>query len=138
MMSFFTFEIVLYIQRITKLCYLLRELLNCAIYEENYSIVLYIKRITKLCYILRELLSCAIYLDWFGCMVFNATFNNISVISWQSLYIQIGFVVWCLMPLSTIFQLYRDYIFRDLLYIITILNINYSVLYMFIIKSWFK
>jgi hypothetical protein len=26
-----------------------------------------------------------IYLDGLGCMVFNATFNNISVISWQSL-----------------------------------------------------
>ena len=38
-----------------------------------------------------------------------------------------GLVVWCLMPLSTIFQLYRGYIFRDLLYIITILKINYSV-----------
>ena len=59
-------------------------------------------------------------------MVFNVTFNNISVISWRSvllqmceylqettnyLYTDIIFnfnrVLWCSTPLSTIFQLYR-------------------------------
>jgi len=27
------------------------------------------------------------WFDWFGFMVFNATFNNISVISWRSVFI---------------------------------------------------
>jgi hypothetical protein len=49
-------------------------------------------------------------------MVFNATFNNTSVISWQSVLVVEETAVsrenheniidglWCLMPLSTIFQ----------------------------------
>jgi formate-dependent nitrite reductase membrane component NrfD len=46
-----------------------------------------------------------IWLVWL--MVFNTTFNNISVISWRSILLVCLFVWWCLMPLSTIFQLYR-------------------------------
>jgi len=37
--------------------------------------------------------------------VFNATFSNISVISWRSVVEGVG--LWCLMPLSAIFQLYH-------------------------------
>jgi hypothetical protein len=35
-------------------------------------------------------------------MVFNATFNNISVISWQSVLLVevLGLFLWCLMPLK--------------------------------------
>ena len=46
-------------------------------------------RFTLFCksfYHLHHLVSTLIFLDevWFGFMVFNATFNNISVISWRS------------------------------------------------------
>jgi hypothetical protein len=44
---------------------------------------------------------------WFGFMVFNTAFNNISVISWWSVLLVEETGLWCLMPLSTIFQLYR-------------------------------
>ena len=43
-------------------------------------------------------------------LMFNATYNNISVIPWQSallLETPEGVELWCLMPLSTMFQLYR-------------------------------
>jgi hypothetical protein len=43
--------------------------------------------------------------EWGRVMVFNATFSNISVISWQSVVKGVG--LWCLMPLSAIFQLYH-------------------------------
>jgi hypothetical protein len=66
-------------------------------------------------YILNKImLRCHYTLDgliWF--MAFNASFNNISVISWQSVLLTskkvCGWFVdlWCLTPLSTIFELYR-------------------------------
>jgi hypothetical protein len=41
-------------------------------------------------------------------MVFNATFNHISVIScWHFIIFVCLFIWWCLTPLSIIFQLYR-------------------------------
>jgi hypothetical protein len=42
-------------------------------------------------------------------MVFNGTFNNISVISWWSVLLVevLGLYLWCLMPLLTIFKLYH-------------------------------
>jgi hypothetical protein len=51
---------------------------------------------------------------WVRVMVFNTTFNNISVILWLSVLLMeeareiMGYVIdiLCLMPLSTIFQLY--------------------------------
>ena len=41
-------------------------------------------------------------------MVFNTTFNNISVILWRTVLLVhlIDLNFWCLMPLSAIFQLY--------------------------------
>ena len=41
-------------------------------------------------------------------MVFNATFNHISVIlCWHFIMFVCLFILWCLTPLSIIFQLYR-------------------------------
>jgi hypothetical protein len=70
-------------------------------------------------------------------MVLNTIFNNISVISWRSYcydghqYIRYiytvspkGLVLWCLMSLSTIFQLYRGGLLYIYIYIVYIYCLN--------------
>jgi hypothetical protein len=48
--------------------------------------------------------QCNLQIFGLGVMVFNATFNNILVMLWPP---SINMWLWRLMPLSTIFQLYR-------------------------------
>ena len=50
----------------------------------HYIIILYFTVLFTLFVLVSKAVQYSIFVAWFGLMVFNATFNNISAISWRS------------------------------------------------------